>query len=135
MFAFLCDYADQSSGKLTAVGIGIDTIYAMAVPASHPFIYGVLGMRFNIVEVGPKRLGVRIIDADGNNIVPALDVSANVDNPPPGYTNRNLRVAIGLRDLLFPRFGDYAVSFLVEGQEVARVPVKVAQPPSLPPTA
>jgi hypothetical protein len=135
MFAFVCDYADHSSGKLTAVGIGFDTIYARQVPARHPIMYGVLGMRFSVVEVGPKKLGVRIIDADGNNIVPPIDGNVNVDPPPAGYTNRTLRVALGIHGLEFPRFGDYSVSFLVEGQEVARVPLKVAPPPSLPTTA
>ncbi|MSQ05915.1 MAG: hypothetical protein EXR54_03025 [Dehalococcoidia bacterium] len=134
-FAFLCDYANQTAGKLTAFGIGIDTIYARQVPATHPFMYGVLGLRFSIVEVGPKKIGVRIIDADGNNVVPPLDTGTNVDNPPPGYNYRNVRIALGLHGLVFAHYGDYSVSFLVEGQEAARIPFKVAEPPSLPATA
>ena len=33
-FAFLCDYAD-ASGKVHALGIGVDNIYAPQVPARH----------------------------------------------------------------------------------------------------
>lgn len=135
MFAFLCDYADNSSGKLTAVGIGVDTIYAHQVPAQHPLLYGVIGLRFGIVEVGQKQLGVRIIDADGNNIVPPLDSTLNVAPPPAGYLNRNLRIALALQGLLFPRYGDYSVSWLLGGQQVASVPLKVAPPPAPPTTA
>lgn len=133
-FAFLCDYADQSSGKLTAVGIGFDTIYARDLPVSHPSMYAVIGLRFASTEVGVKRLGLRIIDSDGTNIVPPLDSNINVEQPPVGYINRNLRVALGLHGVIFKSFGDYAVSFLLDGREVGRVPFKVSVPPKFPQT-
>ena len=37
-YAFLCDYADAGQ-KLTAVGIGLNTVYAQSVPALHPQIF------------------------------------------------------------------------------------------------
>jgi len=42
-YAFLCDYA-EAGNKLTAVGIGVDSIYADAVPAVHPQIFTVMGL-------------------------------------------------------------------------------------------
>ncbi len=132
-FAFLCDYADQTGGKLTAIGIGFDTIYARNVPATHQLFFAVAGFRFSQVEVGAKQLGVRIIDADGNNIVPPLDTTINVPPPPPGYNTRTHRIALALHRVVFPNFGDYSVSWLLAGQEVARTPLKIA-PPITPPT-
>lgn len=133
-FAFLCDYADQSA-KMTAVGIGFDTIYAAKVPASHRLMFAVLGVRFTVVEVGPKQLGVRIIDADGTDIAPPMDTTINVEPPPPGFTHRAVRVALGLQGLTFPRYGDYSVRFLIAKQEVANIPLKVTPPPGQPKTA
>ena len=37
-FAFLCDHAEVS-GKINALGIGFDTIYARKVPARHPYFF------------------------------------------------------------------------------------------------
>lgn len=126
-FVFLCDYADNS-GKLAALGIGIDTIYAQTVPAEHPLFYAVIAIRFNTVEVGQKRIGLRLIDADGNNVVPPLDATIDVGNPPPGYTYRVQRIAFALHRVRFPHHGDYSISWLVDGAEVKSVPLKVAPP-------
>ena len=133
-FAFLCDYADNS-GKLSAFGIGIDTIYAATVPAVHPLLYAVIALRFSTVEVGQKRLGVRIIDADGKPMVPPLDATINVAPPSHGYTYRIQRIALALHRVRFPGYGDYSVSWLVDGQEVKSTPLKVAPPPTRPATA
>lgn len=133
-YAFLCDYADNS-GKLAAFGIGIDTIYAPAVPTVHPLFYAVIALRFSSVEVGQKQIGVRIIDADGNNVMPPLDATINVQPPPPYYTYRVQRIATALHGISFPKYGDYSISWLVNGQEVNQVPLKVAPPPTRPTTA
>ena len=44
-FAFLCDYADQSGAKMTAIGIGFDTIYATRVPAVHALFFSVISLK------------------------------------------------------------------------------------------
>lgn len=134
-FAFLCDYADPGGGKLVAFGIGIGTLYARQVPATHPLFFAVISLRFSTVEAGSKRVSIRVIDADGNNIVPPLDKTINVDSPPPGYTYRTQGIALRLQGVTFPRYGDYSVSWLVGGQEVKQVPLKVAPPPTPPTTA
>lgn len=133
-FAFLCDYADNAGGKLTAVGIGFDTIYATAVPATHRSFYAVISLRFSSVEVGTNGIGVRLVDADGHDIAPAIDQQMNVAPPPAGYTYRTLRVVFGLGGVRFENFGDYALVWLVNGQEASRVSLKVAEPPQAPTT-
>lgn len=134
-FAFLCDYADLSGSKLAAFGIGIDTIYARNVPALHPLLFAVIGLRFSTVEAGQKQIGIRLIDADGKNVIPPLDGTINVEAPPPGYMHRTHRIALALRNMTLPRYGDYSVSWLVSGQEVKQVALKVAPPPTPPDTA
>jgi len=134
-FAFLCDYADQTGGKMAAIGVGFDTIYARTIPASHPLFFAVIALRFSTTEVGPKQVGIRIIDADGSNIVPPVDTTINVEPPPAGYLFRTQRIALALHGVTFNRYGDYAISWLVGGQEVKQVALKVAPPPALPGTA
>jgi hypothetical protein len=129
-FAFLCDYADQSGNKLTAIGIGFDTIYAAKVPAAHPLFFPVIGLKFSITEIGQKRIGIHLIDEDGNNIVPPLDTTINILPPPPGFLYRTQRIVLAMHGVVFPKYGDYSISWLVEGQEVKFVQLKIAPPPA-----
>ena len=50
-FAFLCDHAEVS-GKINALGIGFDTIYARKVPVRHPYFFLVAQFRASIAEIG-----------------------------------------------------------------------------------
>ena len=134
-FAFLCDYADPSGGKITAVGLGFDTIYATRIPTTHPLFFSVISIKFSSTEAGPKQVGMRLIDDDGNNVVPPLDATINIDSPPPGFLYRNQQIALAMPGVTFPHYGDYAVSWLVNGQEIKVLPLKVAQPPRPPTTA
>jgi len=134
-FAFLCDYADQSGGKMSAIGLGFDTIYAVNVPVRHSLFFSVISIKFSATEAGPKRVGMHLIDEDGNNIVPPLDTTINVSSPAPGFLYRNQQIALAMHGITFPRYGDYTVSWLVGGQEIKVVPLKVAQPPAPPTTA
>jgi hypothetical protein len=131
-FAFLCDYADQSGPKMTAIGIGFDTIYAKQVPAVHPLFFAVISLRFSSTEVGQKRVGMRLIDEDGGNVIPPMDTTMNILAPPPGFLYRTQRIALALQGVKFEKYGDYTVSWLVEGQEVKTASLKVTEPPQRP---
>ncbi len=134
-FAFLCDYADQSGGKMSAIGIGFDTIYAAKVPATHPLFFSVISIKFSATEAGSKQVGMHLIDEDGKSVVPPLDTTIKVGPPPTGFLYRNQRIALAMHGITFPRYGDYAVSWLVGGQEIKTIPLKVAPPPAPPATA
>ncbi len=134
-FAFLCDYASQSGGKMTAVGIGINTIYAAKVPHKHPLFFSVLNIKHSSTEIGPKQVGMHLIDEDGNPVIPPLDATINVSSPPTGLVYTNQNIVLQMRDVVFPDYGDYTVSWLLGGQEIKTVPLRVASPPARPPTA
>lgn len=128
-FSFLCDYADNP-GKLYALGIGIDTIYTAAVPTVHPVMYAVARLRFSGVEAGDKPIGVRLLDADGNNLVPPIDANVTVESPPQGHTERTLTIALALHGVRFERYGLYAVVWMLQGNEIKRIPFRVSTPPT-----
>lgn len=134
-FAFLCDYADQSGGKISAIGIGFDTIYAPKVPAIHPIMFAVIGIRFSSVEVGQKNIGIRLIDVDGQDVIPHMDAVINVDRPNPGFLSRGIRMAVAMNGVAFPKYGEYVLTWLLGGQEIARAPIRIAEPPKPPMTA
>lgn len=134
-FAFLCDYADQSGAKMGALGIGFDTIYAAQVPAMHPLFFTVISIKFGATEVGSKEVRMHLIDEDGNDVVPPLQATINVASPPPGFLYRNQRIALAMHSVTFPRYGDYTISWVLGGQEIKNIPLKVAPPPPPPTTA
>ena len=117
-YAFLCDYAHPDT-KLTAVGIGIDSIYADAVPAIHPQIFTVIALKFTRNETQRmKALEMHLQDADGKDIIPPLVDSVDIPAPAEGMTYRTSRIVNGLYGLNFGKFGDYQVSWLIDGTEV-----------------
>ena len=73
-YAFLCDYAQQeANGKLNALGIGWSNITAAGVPVKHAHMAFVASLLGTLAEAGTKKVEVRIIDADGANVIPPLE--------------------------------------------------------------
>ncbi len=68
-FAFLCDHADGSGGKLDAIGVGIDTLFAAKLPHVQQQLFFVAQLRAQITEEGIHPLKLNLIDADGASVV------------------------------------------------------------------
>jgi len=126
-FAFICDYA-EATNKINALGIGFDTIMASKVPVRHPTFFLVIQMRATIVEPGEKNFEIHLIDDDGHEIVPALKSKLNIPRPPAG-TESTGRIAMRFDGVEFPRYGSYAIHVVIEGHEMARIPLRVSQAP------
>jgi len=127
-FAFICDYADTSGGKINALGIGFDTIYASTIPIHHPLFFLVFQIRANVVEAGEKSMVVNLIDDDGQNIIPPLNGKINIAKPAAG-TESVGRVAMAFNGVRFPKYGSYSLHAVVEGHDMVNVSMKVSQPP------
>ncbi len=126
-FAFICDYAEVT-GKINALGIGFDTIYAPNVPTKHPSFFLVIQLRANVVEAGEKTLEVHLIDEDGKDILPILSGKFSIPKPTAG-TESIGRIAMQFHNVEFPRYGSYSLHAVVEGLEMVRVPLRVSPPP------
>ena len=127
-FAFICDYAEVT-GKINALGIGFDTIYASKVPCIHPSFFLVVQLRANVVEAGEKNLEVHLIDEDGKDIIPTARGKFSIQKPASG-TESIGRIAMQFGNVEFPRYCLYSMHVVVEGHEMISVPLKVIPPPS-----
>ena len=126
-FAFICDYADVT-GKINALGIGFDTIYAATVPCKHNLFFLVIQLRANSFEAGEKQVEVNLIDEDGKNVIPPL--KGNLKMPKPVSATESVsRLALQFNNVEFPRYGSYSLHTIVDGHEMVRVPLKVSEPP------
>ena len=128
-FAFISDYAEESGGKLHALGIGIDTIHAQEVPTRHPQLTMVAQIRYSAAEAGSHRLEVRGFDADGQDIVDRVE--GELPFPPvSGGTSGTARVLVNLVGVEFPAYGDHSFHLVIGGLEVSRSSVRVVEPPT-----
>ena len=126
-FAFLSDFAEESGGKLHALGIGVDTIHAAEVPARHPQLTMVAQIRYSLAEAGTHRLEVSGYDADGKEIIDRIQ--GDMPLPPvTGGTSGTARVLVNLVGVNFPGYGDHSFHLVLNGIEVSRASVRVAPP-------
>jgi hypothetical protein len=129
-FAFLCDYAQQES-KLNAIGIGWDTIVAPDLPVRHTIMTFVARLRGSMAETGVKDVTVRIIDADGQDVIPPVQQQMQFNVQAPALFGF-LNVVIQLGGLELTKYGAYAIHLLLSGNELARVAFQVIAPPQQP---
>ncbi len=125
-FAFLCDSAQESGGKVHALGIGIDGVFASALPATHPVML-VAQFRYWASEAGSRPLAVRLIDADGHAaaVGDGQITFGDTGDSPTGIARLLLMLALS-----FGQYGDYAVQVSVGDDEVVRLPVRAMAPRS-----
>jgi hypothetical protein len=127
-FAFICDYAEARE-KVNALGIGFDRIFTPKLPAKHPHFSVVVQLKFTRTEAGPKDVQVFLTDADGTDIIPAINGKIVVNVPPPGTLESTTRLVMEFANVEFKDYGEYSVRVNIATQEVVSIPLTVAQPP------
>lgn len=127
--AFLCDYAQEcGNGKISALGIGIDHFYIANLAEAAPPFCLVVNMEGTRSEAGQKRIEIHLMDSDGKPVTPPLQGEIMLQAPPHG-----LKVGTGLvlhyNNIIFPTYGEYVFSILVNGDELKNIPIMVVAPP------
>jgi hypothetical protein len=116
-FAFICDFAEQDR-KLHAVGIGWDQITARSVPHRQPNIGVVTRLRGSIAEKGTKDISIRLIDADGRDVIPAIQQQVEFN---PNGLEGHVNVVVQMSNIPLSTYGAYAIHVLVAGEQKARL--------------
>jgi hypothetical protein len=127
-FAFLCDAASQGAdGKLNALGIGVSQIRAQQVPAQHPRLVVIAEVAYTAAEAGTKAMSLRVIDADGGNVIPPIEGQVAISELD-GALTPVAHLVIELNMLTFPAYGVYAMDLTVDSETVASLPLEVIRP-------
>ncbi len=127
-YAFICDYA-EARGKVNAIGIGFDRIFAPQLPARHPHFSVVMQLRFGSTETGNKPIEIHLIDADGKDVIPPIKGNIDVKAPPPGLLEASSRIVMEFGNVEFKNYGSYSVKVNMNTIEIVSIPIAVAQPP------
>ena len=118
-YAFICDFAQDSGGKVSAIGIGWETISAPSVPVIHPQMSFVASLTGTIAEAGIKNVEFRLIDADGADVLPPMEMDLEFNVQEPALEGR-MNLVVTLNGIEFTKFGEYALHLVVQGNEMAR---------------
>jgi hypothetical protein len=127
-FAFVCDYADGTSGKISAIGIGFDTIHAPQVPFKHRLFFLVVKLRASIVETGEKEVKIALIDDDGVSVIPDLVSKINIPKPVSG-TESKANLVLQFDNVEFPKYGNYELKLVISGVEMGSIQLHIAHLP------
>ena len=123
--ATLCDAATDYAGKLNLLG-SFDTVLTTQFPAIHPQCAIALRFIFNKGEEGSRVFRLTFVDEDGQAVMPPIELAIDIRIPDEvNYLSRNL--IINLQQLKFDRAGQYAVEILMDGQQVATIPLLVRE--------
>ena len=126
-FAFICDYAD-TQGKVAALGIGFDTIYAKELPCRHALMCFVTRLRAHRTESGHKTVKVDIIDSEGAEVATTTG-DIEFKQPPDNILESTATVAFRFEGLEFQRYGAYSLHLLLDGNEIHRIGLNVSPLP------
>jgi hypothetical protein len=121
--AVLCDAATDDHGKLNLLG-AFDTICSPQMPAVHPQCSVALRITFSTTDEGQRRLKLTVVDADGQGIMPPIEVPVTITLPEEShFGTRNF--IFNLQQVSFPNPGLYSVDVLIDDELVVSIPLQV----------
>lgn len=124
-FAVLADMANiDGAGKLNIIGV-FSELNSATFPVSMPSIALAAEIVGSVAEVGsPRELEVAVHDADGERLG---SVASEFTVPEPRRPGKRptLSVVLTIRDMQFPRDGDYQFALLLNGDEKYSLPLHV----------
>ncbi|MDO9445374.1 MAG: hypothetical protein Q7K37_08645 [Dehalococcoidia bacterium] len=133
-FAFLCDSAAESNGKIHALGIGLEQIGATSLPAVHPRAVAVVRFSFSRDDVGLLDFVVYVRDADWREaITPVQGEMALTMADEASQMRANM--VIELQQLTLQAYGPHEVQVRVDGDEAVALRFEVVPMPASTPLA
>ena len=123
--ALLADYAAVANdGKLSAAGI-FDRLAPPQMPWQHPTMYVALRVHVHPGEEGDHEIKIRLVDADGKEIVAlGADVTASDMDPLEGS---HVQLVLSLNNVPFKAFGRHAFDIFLDGRYEHTIPLVVAE--------
>jgi hypothetical protein len=119
----LCDFAADYAGKLSVIGV-FDTLFSKQAPVAHPHWCVAVKFRFEKIEDGQKNLRLSIADADGKNVIPAIDMTVTASTPV-DFSSTTVNLVLNIGGIKFEKFGEYSIDLAVDGRHEASTPLYV----------
>ena len=121
----VCESANIQGQALSIVAAS-DKIYSNQAPCIVPQFFIVFRIRFELPEEGEHSVTFSIIDQDGNQVIQPLNKILMAKLP--GNFSSCLNIGqIKFTDILFPKFGEYSLDFLVDGNSLGSQPLYFAK--------
>jgi len=118
----LCDFAQESAGKLTVVG-AFDTVYARSFPAVHPFMCLAMRLRFYIHEGGTHPIKIEFSGTDGSEIVKPIEGELTVGDF--SGSSRVVHSVFNFVNTSIEKEGTISITLSVDGREALTSPLYV----------
>jgi hypothetical protein len=117
----LADFAQDNNSKLTIVGT-FDSIHAKQFPLTHPFCFIACRLRFAAKEAGAHDFKLRLINAEGVEIISPIEGNIQIDNP-----NNNqfatINIVVNFAQLSFEKAGRYSFELYIDNDWKSGLPL------------
>jgi hypothetical protein len=123
-FAFLCDAATESGGKVHALGIGFERITVRSLPVIHPRAMAVVRFAFTRGDEGAHAFRVRVSDSDGQDVAPPVEGQVNLavgEDDSGGKAN----MIVDLVQMELRAHGPHEVTVSIDGRAFVSLPFEV----------
>jgi hypothetical protein len=129
VYAFLADSAtDAANGKTDIVGLGLDHVFAAAVPALHPHLTLVCRLEATLTECDVEhQVRIELWGPDGERMVQVGGAVTPHRNTLEPHQPSSQTIVLNFEGLVFPVFGDYGFHILIDNLELGTVPFYVRQ--------
>jgi len=128
-FAFLCDVATESAGKLYALGIGIDRLQVRELPATHGRMTLAARLVFGPDERGTHPFELRLVDADGQDVSVPVAGELSVHTPA-DVSSARVNVLIDVLNAEFRAHGPHELTLAIDGANAVVLPLEVTLAPA-----
>ena len=129
-FAFLCDAATESAGKLNALGIGIDRLMVRELPQAHRRLVVVTRVSFEPEDAGEQAFVIELVGPDGREVAPMVQGQLNVQMGE-GAGGARANIIIEIANATFSSMGPHEAKLSIGGDEVTVLPLEVMLQPAV----
>jgi hypothetical protein len=121
----LCDASTSENGKLNILG-AFDTIWVRQFPIVYPHCAVAIRIRFSAIEKGDHKVGLRLIDMDGKDVLPPAGGALHLDLPE-GHTSGSSNLILNIQAMKLERAGEFSLELSIDGQNALSLPLFVRQ--------
>lgn len=122
----LCDFAQESSGKLTVIG-SFDAISAGQVPFLYPHCSIAAKLRFSAKEAGKHKGHISFKGPKGTPVIPNINFEPNVVMPP-GAEYSTAHIVLNFGNIQIREFGKYRIELFIDDDWTTGLTLSVNKP-------